>query len=110
MSHQVLHGIQAAYTLSHPAEVSRFLREHPSLAEIVWEAAHVLRRIFDPDVRLSLDFVRDPEAEYEELFAFVHVAGPAEEALEKLRMFDEIWFLDQQDEVLGLFNVDVVFT
>jgi len=107
---QVLYGIREAYVIPRPVEVFRFLRQHPSLAEVVWETAHVLRRIFDPDVRLSLDLVRDPEAEYEELFAFVHVEGLAEEVFEKLRAFDEGWFLDQQDKVHGLFNVDVMFT
>ena len=106
---QVLYGIREAYMISRPVEVFRFLRQHPSLAEVVWEAAYVLRRIFDPDVRLSLELVRDPEVEYEELFALVYVADPAEEALEKLRAFDEGWFLDRQDEVHGLFNVDVRF-
>ena len=106
---QVLYGIREVYVVPHPVKVFRFLRQHPSLIEVVWEAAHMLRHIFGPDARLLLDLVRDPEVGYEELFAFVHVEGPAEEVFEKLRAFDEEWFLDRQEEIHGLFNVNVVF-
>ena len=106
---RALRSIQELYALSHPADIFRFFQQHPSLAPLVWETAHVLHRVFGPYVRLSLHLVRDPETGDEELFAFVHLEASVEEALRKLRMFDEEWFLDQQEEANGLFNVDVVF-
>ena len=104
-----LRGIQEAYTIPCPVDALRFLRQHPSLAPLVWEAAYVLRHVFGVGTRLSLTLVRDPETGDEELFALVHVQGPVEEALQKLETFDRAWFLDRQDETGGRFNVDVVF-
>ncbi len=101
--------IVKVYSISNPKEVFRFLQEHPSLPEVVWEAAHVLRYIFGLDTPLELKLLRDPETGEEELFAFVHVDAPVEEALQKLDVFDDEWFLDKQGIVNGRFNVDVVF-
>jgi len=106
---QVLHDIQEAYTIPRPGEVFGFLRYPPSLPELICEAAKVLYRSFGRDARLVLDLAHDPETGSEELFALVHVDVPIEEALQKLRQFDEEWFLDKQEAANGLFNVDVVF-
>ena len=51
--------------------------------------------------------MHDPEADDPELFAYAHVDLPAEEALTKLRLFDDRWFFGEQARIGGLFNVDV---
>ncbi|NOX63715.1 MAG: hypothetical protein GXP42_17460 [Chloroflexi bacterium] len=107
---QLLRGIQKAYILPHSNDVVRFLREHPSLIEIVQKAAVALRQIFGFEAPLTLELFHDPDTEDTELFALVHSDEPVDAALAKLQMFDETWFLDQQPLIDGLFNVDVVFS
>ena len=108
---QVWHNIFEIYEMPHPDVVFRFLSRHSFLAEVVLGAAYILLHfIFGPGTHLSLELIRDVETGDEELFALVQVNIPVEEAVEKLRAFDEGWFLDQQDMVKGLFNVDVVFS
>ncbi|MCD6518304.1 MAG: hypothetical protein J7M05_00060 [Anaerolineae bacterium] len=86
-----------------------FLREHPQLAELVLHTAPALRTFFDPEAPLSLELVRDPETGEEELFALVHLRDTSpQEALEKLRRFDEEWFLTHTSAAEP-FNVDVAF-
>ncbi len=106
----LLFEIQLAYEIADPV-VRAFLREHDALLEVVREAADYLWKIFGREVRLELRLFQDPETGEEELFALVHMPSdtPVEDALQKLQRFDEEWFLDVQDRIDGLFNVDVVF-
>lgn len=92
-------------------DVLAFLQDHVSLPEIVYMAAKVLRQEFGEDVRLKLEVTRHPDSGEKELFALVQMPANVspEEALMKLHRFDENWFLDIQEIVNGLFNVDVVF-
>ena len=104
---QMLIQIPQSYTLSNRLAVFSFLREHPFVAEVLIEAAGVLAECFGRRTLLSLELMHDPEADDPELFAYAHVDLPAEEALTKLRLFDERWFFGEQARIGGLFNVDV---
>ncbi len=107
---QLLYEIQQIYKITQP-RVQLFLRKHPLLLEVVYEAAEHLRKIFGPEAQLELRLLQDPESGDEELFALIHVHSdvPPDHALNQLQQFDEEWFLSVQDEIDGLFNVDVVF-
>ena len=74
---------------------------------MVLEAAEVLAERFGRRTLLSQEVTRDPESDESELFAYANVDLPIKDALIRLRLFDERWFLDQQDRIRGLFNVDV---
>ncbi len=95
--------------IEHSEEVFSFLAQHNILDGIIGESVSVLRGVFGADVPLFLEHIQDEETGEEELFLLVQVDMEPEEALQKLHQFDEEWFLDQQESIGGLFNVDVEF-
>jgi len=97
------------YTIKQPGEVFKFLYNHPSLVEIIFEAADALHNVFGQDATLELELVTDPESDEAELFALVEVDMDPEIALQKLEEFDQNWLLDREEITNGLFNMDVIF-
>jgi hypothetical protein len=107
---QHLHQLEEAYALRDPATVQRFLRTCPQLIEVLLEAHVYLQKHFGPDPQVTLEVVSDPEAEsMDELFAYIITSLPVDEALARLDMLDEEWFLDQLDRVNGQLNFNLEF-
>ncbi len=106
----LLAEIQRLYDPVEP-EILKFIEDRLFLLEIIYQTALVLRQIFGSQARLKLELASDPDTGEQELFALVHVPSGTlpEEALQKLREFDERWFVGVQKDVDGQFNVDVVF-
>lgn len=105
-----LRQIEQWYFLPDPAEVKRFIRQRPALAPLLVEAIAVLYKYFGPGPYVRLRVVTDPEAEdCEELFAYIRVALPPDEALERLNRLDDEWFLDQLGRANGKFNFNLEF-
>jgi hypothetical protein len=99
------------YTFRNAAAVRRFLLAHLSLIGVLVEAYSHLSKYFGPDPRVALEIVSDPEADdgRDQLFAYILTSLPVDEALVRLDRLDEEWFLDQLDQVGGLFNFNLEF-
>lgn len=102
------HELDDLYVVQDAREVYRFLNEHVELAAFLLEAyPHVVEH-FGPSPRVELRVIRDPEGHgSEQLFAYIHTSLPVQEALSRLELLDEEWFLDQIDRVGDVFNFNV---
>jgi hypothetical protein len=110
LSRDIMHQLEEIYSFRHAAAVRRFLRAYPQLVEVLLGAHDYLQKYFGPDPQVTLQVVSDPEVEgVDELFAYILVSLPANEALAQLNRFDEEWFLDQLDRVGGRFNFNLEF-
>ena len=88
-------------------EVSRLLRENPTLATLVKEAADQLGR-YIPDAHLSLQLLADPDdGDDEQLFLGVSTSLQEDEALEALRRFDQEWWVHNARRAGGLLCIDL---
>ncbi len=105
--------LQRFYTLVNVEEVRRFLRVYPDAADVLLEARPHIERIFGPDTHVVLEVTRDPESESpqgsEELFGNIQTSLSVEEALERLRQFDDEWFLSQLTRAGGRLNFSLEF-
>jgi hypothetical protein len=96
------------YLLRNAIAVHRFLQAYPRLIDVLWEAQLHLAKHFGPDPQVALEVVSDPEANgAKQLFAYIRTTLPVEAALAQLDLLDEEWFLDQLDQVNGLFNFNL---
>lgn len=91
-------------------EVRSDLFEKPHLVSMLREIANVVPDYFGSEVGLSLQVVRDPEdGEDGELFVLVETSLPPDEALAKLRAFDEEWWFDRLRSVGGQITVTLEY-
>ena len=77
--------------------VSHYLDKHPFLVPLLWEVDIKIRQYFDVDSPLILEVVKDFESGWEEgdeLFAMIPTTLPPAEARQRLRRFDENWWLE----------------
>jgi hypothetical protein len=89
--------------------VARFLRQNLHLVPVLLQIADVLPASFGPEAPLFLETVVDPENDKDEdgeLVASVGISLPAGVALERLRAFDEGWWLRQVPRVGGQLSVN----
>jgi hypothetical protein len=105
-----LQRLAESYAFRDEATVRSFLHDHPQVIEVLLEAYTRLQGYFGPDLRVTLEVVRDPEVEdLGELFAYIATSLPVCDALTQLNRFDGNWFLDQLDRVDGLLNFNLEF-
>ncbi len=91
-------------------EVTRYLRAHPFLTDLLLELHEKIQGHFGSDTQAVLRVVTDPEAEdAQELFAVVQSSLPRTEARERLRALDEGWWLDNLDRAHCKLTVDVEY-
>jgi len=89
-----LTSLSQNYTFRRSSEVLEFLSDNVSLMPLIEEAYRKIREYF-PEEKLILEVVADPEVDNEkELMIFIHTTLNPDEALERLDMLDENWWLD----------------
>jgi len=102
--------LEAIYEFLNPFEVRGYFLDYPFLIELLFEAFPEIERFFGRNPRVVLKVVKDPDIEGEEqLFAYIHTALSAEEALNRMDRLDEEWFLDKIDYTEGKFNLNIEF-
>ncbi len=87
--------LKELYALREPERVWQFLEKHPFLVPLLLEAPTQIDHHFPGD-SLSLEVAIDPESGSEdddELFLLIVTNIDAEEAVEKLWILDENWWL-----------------
>lgn len=99
------------YTSQKPEEVLEFLSRHSSLLKILDEAQEQIQSHFDKGVcNLTLDLVKDPEAESdEELIVFIRTDLPIHDALKRLDKLDDNWWLEAGSRVQGNLGINLEF-
>ena len=95
------------YVFDNPIAVNSFLLKHDFLFNAIFEAYKHLNEIFGAGVETHLKIHNDPEEDFEALFIIVKSVLPSDQSLNLLDRFDEEWWLDVDDEIRKLIEVDV---
>jgi hypothetical protein len=91
-------------------EVWAFLRRKPHLVPVLRGIAAAVPDLFGAEARLRLQLVHDPEdGGAGELFVLVETSLLAEDALARLRAFDEGWWFDRLQTVGGEITVTLEY-
>ena len=102
-------GLQELYTFVNGEEIARFLRGSPFLAPLLVDAKQAARRYF-PAAGLRLEVATDPEiAGATHLVLSITQDGSVDRALNRLRCFDEDWWLDQIHRAQGKLVITLAF-
>jgi hypothetical protein len=86
--------LERAYRVDEPQNVRAFVADHPGLPLLLLEIRQAARRYFGDDP-MALELFTDPEGDdaKPELVAVVTTRRGWQEALQRLREFDEGWWL-----------------
>lgn len=102
--------LETIYEFNDYYEVTNYLKEHSYLLELLFEAFSEIERLFGRNPRVLLKVVNDPDIEDEnQLFAYIHTTLSPKEALSRMEILDEEWFLNQIDRARGKFNLNIEF-
>lgn len=100
--------IEDSFVIPDKNEVRRFLLEHPNLIETVIHSRHFICEHFGPVLHITLKVVRDPEMPgHEQLIAYVSADLNAEELLNCLDNFDDVWFVNQTEIIGDIYIVTI---
>lgn len=106
---QDLTSLAQNYAFRRPSEVYDFLNDNVSLLPLLQEANREIRDYF-PEENLILEVVADPEVDnIKELVVFIQTTINPDEALNKLEMLDENWWLDASLETFGKICIHLEF-
>lgn len=103
-------SIESLYTLREPAEVFKFLEDHPQLVETLLEAPDHIRKYFG-ETELVLEVVTDPDIEEltQDLFLYIRVDLEPEEGLSRLDQLDDDWGFEAYRENQGEFIIHLEY-
>jgi len=102
-------GLQERYTFVDGEEVVGFLRGSPFLAPLLVDAEEVAHRHF-PEAGLRLELAIDPEVVgATHLVLSITQDGSVDRALNRLRRFDDDWWLDQIHRAQGKLVITLAF-
>ncbi len=102
--------LQQRYTFRNPQQVSSFLQAHSFLVPLLFEASSHIEQHFRSNQQVFLQVVTDPEAaDDRELFIFIGTNLQPDDALDKLDLLDDEWWLDAMDRSKGDLCIDVEF-
>lgn len=86
--------IKSLYTLIHPGEILKYLHEKTNLIHLLIEAHEQIKNIFNNEKNV-LRVAYDPEIiGWQKLIIDIHTNLDVDEAFDKLKMLDNIWWLD----------------
>jgi hypothetical protein len=101
--------LELIYSFRKPREVKRFLETYKFLAPLLIEAYFEIGKHF-PNPRIFLEIDIDPEeTNDQQLVAFVATNYSPNEAIRKLKQFDEDWWLDALDRAQKRLCINVEF-
>ena len=88
-----------------PLECRALLRSYPHLADKLREAFGHIEAAFEGAVELCVQVKKEWEGPI--LWIFIYGSWSAEEAEQRLQLFNDKWGLGAWSETDGMFNVDV---
>lgn len=91
-------------------EVAAFLELHAGVANALLNAIDRIPEFFGEGAPIALEMLWDPEnPEHDALYALIQTSLPAEEALRRLKRFDEAWWLGAIDHARGGVTISLEF-
>ena len=91
-----------------PAAISSYLRDNPFLLGFLLEAPKKIRDHFGPYTSLTLDILADREGDgSQELFILIGTDVPPDEALARLEVLDQEWWLEISSRTGCRLNIDL---
>jgi hypothetical protein len=107
---KIMIRLKEIYEISNWYEISQFLKEHPYLMGLLFDAYNKIKEFFGTSIHVRLEIVNDPEIEDEtSLCAYIYTDLSVDEALSNLKKLDHEWFLDNAYRARGRFNIDVAW-
>ena len=90
------------YITQDPAQVQKFLTQHPAVEHLLRDATAPLQHTFGKDVTVSLTVINNPDiAPQELLVSSIQTTLSAKQAKARLDKFDETWWLDNAQRAAG---------
>ncbi len=101
--------VQSFYIFREPGAVLRFLERNKFLPPLLVDAYREIRKYF-PDSQIFLEVDTDPENRNDQqLVVFIATNLSPKAALQKLKQFDEDWWLDALDRAQRKLCINVEF-
>jgi len=95
------------YTFENREDIYAYLlRVSDAVIDVLYEAPLHIADFFE-EATLYLKVIRDPEEDFELLFIEIKTDLPADSAVEKLDAFDDAWWLEVDDSVSSVLEIDV---
>lgn len=93
------------YVIENIDEFREFLMFHNQIIDVLLDAPKWIKKIFGESIKIDLRVHFDPEEDYEELFVVLKTSLKPEEALSRLDVLDDEWFINVVDKTGGFLNV-----
>ena len=91
---QIMVQLSSKYTLNRAKEVIDYVCKNKQLLPLLLEAHDKIKNYF-PSETLFLEMVADPDETYEkELIIYISTTLEPKDAIERLDLFDESWWLE----------------
>ncbi|MGH2562852.1 MAG: hypothetical protein ACRDJH_27655 [Thermomicrobiales bacterium] len=91
-------------------DVSVYLERHSGITHVLVGALDRISEYFGEDVPIALEVLWDPEEpEHDELYALIQTSLAAEDAVSRLKRFDEAWWLHALDHTHGGLTISLEF-
>ncbi len=92
-------------------EVEDFIREHPVLQDLVYEAHAEIRSLFGAEPRLLLKVLEDPddESEQAQLGMVIETSADRDSARTMLRKLDEQWWVEAMPKADNLMTISLEY-
>jgi hypothetical protein len=102
-------NLDLLYTFNDYSRVTQVIRRHPDLIDPLIECYIKAEEYFDVSIGLRLDLLDDPDQGEPRLFILILTDLPVSDARNRLRCFDEDWWIKRSDETLSKLSVDVEY-
>lgn len=108
---RVIGAVEEVYTFADGTEVRHYLQGNPGILEVLVDALPVIQEIFEfSDLAVALTEPTEPGKSFRrELYIRIVTDADVDEALARLRRFDEKWWLDRPPEVRDRICFDIDF-
>jgi hypothetical protein len=107
-SYDNIHKLKEYYSINNLKDIHQYIQNVNFPIEFLIQAANEIRRVFGVETEIALNLIDDPSLIEEKiLFAVIYTKLSVEDALHKINLLDEEWFLSHQNECNGRFNFDV---
>ncbi len=104
------YGLRELFEYRNHDKMALYLRMYPELTSFLEESRYYLTKHFGVAAKFTLEVVRDPEAQQQQLMVYINTALPVDQALQRLEKLDDEWFLDHTNHLGHLinFNLEVI--
>jgi len=87
-------------------EIKEFIHSHDIIYKALSDAPSKIKEVFKQHViKLGLEYIRDPEEDFDCLFITIHTKLPPEMALDLIDKLNDTWWLQNDSgirEILGI--------